>query len=233
MTWVSLKPKKKGDLEREQARLAQKMQRRPRPVEILHPLPPYMVIFCEGTKTEPNYLQSIVRRINEKYDNYTRQDRITVHGTGRNTRGLLEFAQSAVRSEYPQTQEVWLVYDMDEFPSDHFDNTQFKAETLQGPVEYHVAWSNECIEFWFLLHFQDLRADVPRSQYNSLLSGHLGEKYEKAMPDLYDRIHAGEEVAIRRARALYQEHCAAGCPPSQCRPATRMFELIERLNEFL
>ncbi|WP_304969408.1 RloB family protein, partial [Romboutsia ilealis] len=46
------------------------------------------------------------------------------------------------------------MYDKDDFPLDNFDNTQYSAEKRKEIRKYRVAWSNECIELWFVLHFQ-------------------------------------------------------------------------------
>ena len=125
----------------------------------------------------------MVDKINSKYKKYLPGDRIVVKGTGRNTRSLLEFARKIVNKEFPQAESVWLLYDKDDFPYDEFDNTQYSAEQKADIRKYRVAWSNECIELWFLLHFQELHANVGREQYYKMLSNHLKsfgyEKYEK------------------------------------------------------
>lgn len=60
----------------------------------------------------------------------------------------------------PQARVVWLMYDKDDFPLDNFDNTQHSAEGKIDSRQYKVAWSNESLELWFVLHFQDLTANV-------------------------------------------------------------------------
>lgn len=126
-------------------------------IEFLYQLPPYMFIISEGTKTEPNYIKGIVDKINQKYNKYTSgTPRILVHGTGRNTIGLLEYARKAVEEQLPEAESVWLMYDKDDFPADNFDNTCYSAEQKIDKREYHAIWSNECIELWFLLHFQEM-----------------------------------------------------------------------------
>lgn len=57
-------------------------------------------------------------------------------------------------SDIKRSQEdVWLMYDKDDFPLDDFDNTQYSALSRKDIRKYKVAWSNECIELWFVLHF--------------------------------------------------------------------------------
>ncbi|MCX4379419.1 MAG: RloB domain-containing protein [Lachnospiraceae bacterium] len=37
-------------------------------------------------------------------------------------------------------------------------------------LQYHAAWSNECIEFWFILHFAYYTSNNHRSEYIKFLS---------------------------------------------------------------
>ena len=56
----------------EQKAIAEKMARKHRLSEAIFELPPRTMIFCEGTKTEPNYLTEIADLIYEKYRKYSR-----------------------------------------------------------------------------------------------------------------------------------------------------------------
>ena len=42
-------------------------------------------------------------------------------------------------------------------------------------LQYHVAWSNECIEFWFILHFDYYTANNHRTEYISFLNNKFQE----------------------------------------------------------
>lgn len=96
---MSLKPKKFSELKQVQADLQEKMQKKPK--EINYELPRYTYIVSEGTKTEPYYINSIAQRINEKYREFSTGKFIIVKGTGRNTKGLLEYARNTVDKEFP------------------------------------------------------------------------------------------------------------------------------------
>ena len=148
---MSLKPKKKSDIKK----IEEKMKNKESKMATKELLPKYTMIVSEGIKTEPIYLRGFVNKINEKYKNIVRDNRIVVYGTGRNTNGLIKFVDKMRESgEWERYKKFWLVYDKDDFPLDNFDNTQFEAEARKD-VEMSVAWSNESIELWFLLHFQD------------------------------------------------------------------------------
>lgn len=190
--------------------------------------PPNTLIVCEGTRTEPLYFRAMADRINALYCSEVEQPRVTVVGAGKNTRSLLHFARR-LAARRPETELIWLVYDRDDFPGDDFDNTQYAAAAIAGPPHYRVAWSNECIELWFLLHFQDLHADIGRANYRALLRRYF--PYEKNLPDLYQRLAPYTAAAIRRARALLAD--CGHLPPSRCCPATRVHELVEFLTAYL
>lgn len=228
---MSLKPKKISEMKREQTKLQEKMKKKQK--EIYHELPPYTYIVSEGTKTEPYYMEAIAQKINEKYREFSTGKFIVVKGTGRNTMSLLEYARECVEKEFPKAQVVWLMYDQDDFPPDNFDNTQYSAESRRDKRKYRVAWSNECIELWFLLHFQELSVNVGREKYRELLEKYFEEYhgYEKNRKDVYEILCDKTGLAIERAKRQYKAYGDAA--PSKMCPATRVFEIVEELQGYL
>lgn len=227
---MSLKPKKHS----EQIKIMEKMKQKESKMETRYELPPYIMIVSEGIKTEPYYLRGFTKKINAQYKSIIKEERICVYGTGRNTKGLLKFVEDKVaKGEWEKYQNIWLVYDKDDFPEDSFDNTQFSVEGREDK-RYKVAWSNECIELWFLLHFQDYGADNGREQYKKLLNQKF--EYSKTREDLYDVIMKNGSLtdAKRRAKCLYESYKESGVKsPSDMVPATRMYELIEELEQYI
>ena len=64
-------------------------------------------------------------------------------------------AEEYVRKNNLKKGQIWCVYDKDDFPTHDFNEVALHAEQLnqQNPdIQYHAAWSNECIEIWFILH---------------------------------------------------------------------------------
>lgn len=58
-------------------------------------------------------------------------------------------------------------YNKDSFPASDFNEAVNRAEQLNKEnleMQYHTVWSNECIEFWFLLHFTYYTANNHRSE---------------------------------------------------------------------
>ena len=227
---MSLKPKKHSDIRK----MEEKMKVKTSKMDTLHELPPYTMIVSEGIKTEPLYLKGFVSKINEKYKSISKEPHIQVYGTARNTQGLIRFVDKMIANgEWEYFNKFWLVYDKDDFPLDNFDNTQFEAEARKEPA-MAVAWSNESIELWFLLHFQEYRANNGRKQYIEKLNEYFD--YSKTREDLYDVLMelGSLENAKKRARKMYQEFLDAGeSSLAAMVPATRMFELVEELEKYM
>ena len=197
---------------------------------------PYVFIACNGQETEPNYIKGIAKEVNnylfDKYFNYKRKKEfIKVKGYEHNTLSLLRYVQKQVEEEFPEAQTVWLVYDKDDFPNDNFDNTEKSAKREYKKRKYKVAWSNECFELWFVLHFQYLEADIGRKKYIEILKKYIPE-YEKNIKNMYEKLKDKTSDAIKRAEKLYNKY-DTNLPPSQKCPATRMYELIKELNKYL
>lgn len=200
--------------------------------------PPYTMIVTEGKRTEPYYLEALVESINSYYRPYTKHNYIEIDGTGRNTTGLLKYVTDRIENEdWSKFHTIWLVYDKDDFPLDRFDNTQYKAESYnkekEGATQLRVAWSNESVELWFLLHFQDYHADNGRERYIEKLKTYFD--YEKNLKDIYRIINqiGSEQKAIQRAKALEKAHNELGntCPTRMV-PMTKMYLLVEEMNKY-
>lgn len=227
---MSLRPKKKSELKK----IKEKMEQEQQQFEFRKQLPPYTMIVSEGIKTEPLYLNGFVKKINEKYKEIIREPRIVVYGTGRNTKGILEFIDKNIKDgTWEKYSSIWLVYDKDDFPYDNFDNTQFSVEA-RTDRNFRVAWSNESIELWFLLHFQEYSSNNGREQYMKKLKKWID--YEKTREDLYDVLMEKGSLkdAKRRAKKLYTEALESGITsPSAMVPSTRVYELIEELETYI
>lgn len=225
---MSKKPKKISEERNEKLRLEEKMKKKVKKTN--HKIPPYIFIVSEGTKTEVAYMKGFVEQINKKYKDFSSDDRVKIHGTGRSCKSLLEYTRRIVGEKMPQAEVVWLMYDKDDFPLDDFDNTEYSVNNRKQRRKYKVAWSNECLELWFVLHFQELTANVGRERYSHLLEKHCN--YEKNDPDLFFKMQPYMDIAIKRAKKQYEEYGSSNSPSNKC-PATRVFELVEELREYL
>lgn len=192
------------------------------------------LIVCEGTVTEVRYFEAFPVR---------KDVRVAVRGEGKNTTSLVEaaveHAQRSVDDGAP-FDEVWVVYDHDDFGADRFNRAADDIRLLDATREesWHAAWSHEAFEVWYLLHFQFFDGRLHRHQIQKRL-GELLEKhsrsdgYRKNDPRLYDLLLDRQPAAIRRARRLAEQHRIppyGDTPPAEANPSTQVYRLVEALN---
>ncbi len=195
--------------------------------------PEYYLIVSEGIATEPAYFESIKKIIESKYRGRIFLD---ISGKGDNTMNLFYRAKEDVKNSNIVYKHVWLIYDKDDFPAEHFDNTaQLCLSASSDETTYHAIWSNQCIEIWFLLHFMFLQSDLRRNEYWPKLSGRLNAickgKYSKNRSDMFEVIRPYMDDAIRNAKKL--EKLNQGKTPTQSAPGTMVHILIEKLRPYL
>ena len=118
---------------------------------------------------------------------------IQIEPCGVETMSVINMAEDYVRKNDITKGQIWCVYDKDSFPARRFNGVAERAESLNKKnkeLQYHVAWSNECIELWFILYFENYTSNNHRSEYIEFLSKkykELGlEKYEKNRSDTFD-----------------------------------------------
>lgn len=195
--------------------------------------PEYHLIVSEGTATEPAYFESIKKIIESKYRGRIFLD---ISGKGDNTINLFYRAKEDVKNSNIVYKHVWLIYDKDDFPAEHFDNTaQLCLSASSDETTYHAIWSNQCIEIWFLLHFMFLQSDLRRNEYWPKLSGRLNAinkgKYSKNRSDMFEVLYPYMDDAIRNTKKL--EKLNQGKTPTQSAPGTMVHILIEKLRPYL
>lgn len=115
-----------------------------------------------------------------------------------------------------------------------------KAETLnlqQNEVVYHVAWSNQCIEYWFILHFAYYDSDNDRKYYRQFLHNKFKElgwtRYEKNNSELFEIMtkKGNPKQAIKWAQKRINE--CDGLTDTDSAPATKVYLLVQELAKYL
>lgn len=186
-----------------------------------------ILIVCEGAKTEPNYFKSIKNLLPKQVASV-----IDVEGEGFNTQSLVDYAKqkrdAKKDSDYPYD-EIWVVFDRDNFKPDAFDNAIHSAEAM----EMKVAWSNEAFELWYILPFEARQTGMSRTEYKDCLTKHLGTPYLKNDSDIHSKLQTrgNESEAIQRAKSLQTLH--PGTPHNGANPCTTVNDLVEKLNSFI
>ena len=195
------------------------------------------LIMTEGTETEPNYFKGLVALIKETKKiegvvNVVELNDVEIQGVGRSTTELLKETEKYVSRSRNIYQEIWLVFDKDDFKD--FDDAIISAQK-EG---YKVAWSNECFEYWLLLHFQYLDTALTRAQLKEKLDDKLKDTvlggYSKSC-DLWKVITKNEvQVAIRNAKKRMQSfYMDKSMKYSEYNPGTYVYALVEMLFAYL
>lgn len=190
--------------------------------------PPYdrILIVCEGSKTEPLYLDDIRKR----YSIPTAH--ITVLPSDLGT-APLQVVDSA-REKFVVTrayERVYAVFDRDDHATYHA--ALERAVALDGKllnderrkVVFKAVPSVPCFELWPLLHFEEVQAFGHRREIFARLARHI-PGYQKGAEGLFALTEANIEVALQRAAALRAEfdlHTGLD-------PVTQMDELVRVLR---
>ncbi|QMW06149.1 RloB family protein [Spirosoma foliorum] len=193
----------------------------------------YYLIVCEGTETEPNYFNGLKKSLRpgmiEMVDLHaegTGHDPLTV------VNDALEIRKRQEEFSGRVFDEVWAVFDRDDFPAQRFNNAISKGRD----VGVHCAWTNEAFELWFLLHFQFVQHGMSRGQYKAKLEKELAQKmglpfaYNKNSREMYDLLikHGNQEQAILWAERL-EAVFAGQTDYSNHNPCTKVHTLIAKL----
>ena len=196
-------------------------------------------IFSEGQQTEPQYFAGFKRLIEEN-PIYKGMVLIEIEPCQAETMRVISKAEEYVRKNKIEKGKIWCVYDKDSFSAEHFNGVEERANSLNKDkldLQYHVAWSNECIEFWFLLHFAYYTSNNHRTEYISFLNDKFKKlgigKYQKNMKDIFEILmeYGDYRLAIRYARKIMKE--GEGKTPTEIAPGTKVYELVEELLKYL
>ena len=158
---------------------------------------------------------------------------------GQSKQKLIESTEEIVRSAEIVYDVVWCVFDMDvkhgEKEFSDFDNA-----IVSGMAKgYKIAYSNDCFELWYYLHYQFTDQKHHRTYYYKELSKAFDCNYEKegkiyefckrAFSILEADGRASQVKAIERAKILFEsnKHLVF----HQQNPITLVYCLVEFLNE--
>ncbi len=193
---------------------------------------PTILIVCEGKNTEPSYFKQF-RLTSAK---------IVPIGEGFNTISLVQRAIAI--SEKCQYDQVWVVFDKDDFKSEDFNN----AINIAKASKFKVGYSNQAFEYWLLLHLSDHQGgSMHRDEYNSSINKFLkefgieydGKGSKKVEEDFFDILMGTDkntgisrmQLAIDRAERNfnYQEHEN----PSKAESSTTVYILAREIQKHM
>lgn len=184
------------------------------------------LIFCEGERTEPEYLNAL-KLLRSVRDVAAVELRVQSRSGGSDPRSLVSMAMSAhsrAIEEEAEIDEFWCVFDV-EWPRNHPGLREAIAQAERNGIQ--VAVSNPCFELWLILHFQDYTAWLDSrsaSKIRSELDGSSDKGIDKNryMPLIFD--------ATRRAVLLDERHERNGTLFPQDNPSSGMHRLLRSIR---
>jgi len=203
---------------------------------------PVLHIYCEGEKTEPNYLKGY---INKFYPGSRRYKVVEIEETKKNTPVQL-VTEATIRKKdrsTPRDDEFWVVYDR-ESVAKYSDALHSKAYNKATSNAINVALTNVCFEVWILLHliesnacyssYDDLRS---RSPLRSELRKRGIADYDKSDTTIFDAISRDIETAKKRAERMNQATLTSSFDtenaPYKLNPYTKVHALLDAIDDFL
>lgn len=177
-----------------------------------------VVVFCEGSETEPAYVAGL-RRLQSVRD----RSAVVIELDPRHAVPLPLVRAAAERSRDPEVDEVWCIFDV-EAPEQH--PRLDEAIALAAASGVHVALSHPCFELWLLLHERDQTAAMTTRQAVTAaqdLAGVSGKTIDAAA--FLDRRFA----AARRSRLLDERHARDGTP-LPANPSTSVRDFVRAVD---
>lgn len=209
---------------------------------------PKIYIYCEGEKTEPDYIRAY---INFKYPNSARlrdaERPVILKNTNKNTpKQLIDIALSFKKGLDFEKDQVWVVYDR-ESPQKYSDSLHKEAYSLALSNGIKVAISNVCFEYWLLLHLSNTAPAM--SNCDTLINSNA---FKKAFSDVgvkkYDKkgsisiqvsellmknefLDSARNNAERNNKAAIKASDASPSEPYKIQPYTNMHNLLDAIDK--
>jgi hypothetical protein len=197
-------------------------------------------IFCEGERTEPNYLKGYIATL----DNRERKSVVEVEKTRKNTAvQLVDEAISMKKSSGSlPDDEFWVVYDR-ESVGKYSDELHTKARAKADKAGICIALCNVCFEYWLLIHLVD--TDAPFGSYDDLIGtsalraqmkAQCGCDYEKSTRSIFDLLKLRLPDARARAKRLNAKGLksaeAGRDQPHHINPYVGIVDLLDAIDAF-
>jgi len=185
-----------------------------------------LLIFCEGRRTEPEYLEALKRQPSVR-DVAAVDLRVETGQGGSVPKTLVALAIAARRkaiAEEGEIDEFWCVFDV-EWPRNHPDLKHAVEQARQGGIE--LAISNPCFELWLILHFQDQGAWLDNDEARRLRRKLDGSSDKGLDAAKYMLLSAN---AAHRAAELDERHRQNGTVFPDDNPGSGMHRLIRAVE---
>ena len=197
------------------------------------------LIVCEGTQTEPNYFKEAIDEINKNIDDKYKL-KVKIVGKGMNTTSLVNSVDELLnniddcKTSTIPFGKIFVVFDKDSFSLNSFD----KAVLLCEKNGYIPLWSNQAIEYWFLLHFNYIDSKMDRCIYERKINEYFKNigfdyKYQKNDKEIYYKLtkYGSLEKARKNACKIHLNHI--NDKPSNSESCTTVYKFFDVIDERL
>lgn len=205
---------------------------------------PLVIISCEGTKTEPNYLKSIINEL-IKNGKIACGSIVIANHQHTDPLGVLNDLIN-YKDDYTLFENRWIVIDRDEVrsissnSSGHPEYNFISALEQAEEFNIKVAWSNPCFEIFIVEHYEyrDAGGDRKNIQKRALellckdgkLKAGASVEELKAIDDLYDILLPRKENGFKNLKKLMSAQKEK--TPVEANPGTLFHELVEVLESY-
>lgn len=198
------------------------------------------LIICEGVQTEVNYFQEVINDFNKNIEDKYKLD-VKIVGKGMNTVSLVSSVDDLLNQidEYRNLStipygKIFVVFDKDSFDKNLFD----RAIDMCNKNGYIPLWSNQALEFWFLLYFNYIDSKIDRNLYAEKLEEYFSKcglkyKYKKNDKTIYSKLkeYGNLEKAKKNAKRIHSNH--SNDLPSDSESCTTVYKFFEEIDERL
>lgn len=215
------KPKKVKDLTRRKATRSERAR---------------VLILCEGEKTEPLYLKSLVDSLG-----LTTADVEVCGECDSAPTSVVEFGKEKLTSD-SDFEFIYFVFDRDSHGD--YDKALNAIKGLQSQTRFKgktvaAITSIPCFEIWFLLHFEEHKrpynAGRSKSPCGNLISTLKKEtefnNYEKSNSSYFELLHGRLPQAKINAHRTLTQGLESGESKHHVNPSTLMHILVDRLEK--
>jgi hypothetical protein len=167
---------------------------------------PKIYIFCNGELAEPQYFQ--------EYKDHLKGHNIKIEY--KNFKGLApwQFIEKVIKRKdelikkekfsEEDNDQIWCVFDIDQYLKEN--RKKFLKYIKKAKEEkINLAWSNECFELWFLIHFILPTTEISKNDYGKKLKIHLKKLdkkgYFKNQKGMFKRLLPLQVIAIKMAKS--------------------------------
>ena len=185
-----------------------------------------VLVFCEGRRTEPDYLKALKRRP-EVRDIASVAIEIDETAAGFDPLALVRKAAAAhkdAKDERSEIDEVWCIFDVEQ-PERHSRLDDAVALARERGVQ--IAVSNPCFELWLMLHFQEQSAWLDTNDAKRQLKQHDGTEGKGLDGAMY---MSRRDEAARRASSLAERHEGNGTNFPNDNPSSGMYRFLEAVE---